>query len=262
MIERAGSPSPGAPSSASASRVATGPTPQFTPIASTPAEVSAATAAAGRRAVGEHEVVAERHRGDDRHVARGPRLGHGEEQVVEVEERLDDEDVGAALEEAVDLLPERGPDRGVVRVAELARRRTQRADRPADPRVAAADVAGLARDLGRAAVEAAGLRGQPVGVEPEPVGAERQRLDEVRARVEVLAVERRHQVRSGSWPARRGRHAAGCRARTGACPCRRPRAAARAARRVAKRSLGRLTSASLAGSRGRRPPISPAGDRA
>ena len=199
MIERAGAPSPGAPSCASASIVASGPTPQFTPIASTPAAVSASTAAAGRRPVREHEVLAERHRGDHRDVGCGPCLVHGEQQVPEVEERLDDEQVDAALEQAVDLLPERGPDRRLVGVAELARRRSQRPDRPADPGVPAAHVAGLACDLRRPAVDAPGLGRQPVPVEPDPVRAERQRLDEIGARVEVLAVERRHEV----GPARR-----------------------------------------------------------
>ena len=71
-----------------------------------------------------------------------------EQQVREVEERLEDEQVHAALEEPVDLLAEGGPDRRLVGMAELARRRAQRADAAADPRVAAADVARLAGDLG------------------------------------------------------------------------------------------------------------------
>ena len=197
MIERAGSPAPGSPNRASASRQASGPTPQLTPIASTPAAVSAADGCLGRRAVGQHEVLAEGHRGDDRHVRRPVGLVDGEQQVVEVEERLDHEQVDAALEQAVDLLPERRPDRGLVGVAELAGRRTQRADRAADPRVPAADVPGLAGDLGRPAVEARRVVGEAVGVEADPVGAEGQRLDEVGAGVEVLAVDRRDEVRAG-----------------------------------------------------------------
>ena len=123
-------------------------------------------------------------------------LVDGEQQVREVEEGLEDQQVGAALEEPVDLLAEGGPDRRLVGVAELAGRRAQRPDAAADPRVAAADVARLAGDLGGAPVEAAGLRREAEGVEPHPVGAERDGLDEVRARVEVLAVERGDQVRS------------------------------------------------------------------
>ena len=47
MIERAGSPSAEGPNRASASRQASGPTPQLTPIASTPAAVRARTATSG-----------------------------------------------------------------------------------------------------------------------------------------------------------------------------------------------------------------------
>ena len=47
MIERAGSPSAGRPIASIASRQATGPAPQLTPIASAPARVRASTAAAG-----------------------------------------------------------------------------------------------------------------------------------------------------------------------------------------------------------------------
>ena len=150
----------GGPELASASRQARGPTPQLTPTASTPAPVSAARASAGRRPVGEHQVLAERHRRDQRHVGRTPGLLDGEQQVVEVEEGLDDQEVDAALEEPVDLLAVHRADRGVVRVAQLARGRAERADAAADPRVAAADVAGLAGDLGRPAVEAPGLGGR------------------------------------------------------------------------------------------------------
>ena len=127
----------------------------------------------GCRAVREHQVVAEGHRGDDRDVARGPRLVHGEQQVAEVEEGLDDEQVDAALEQAVDLLPERGPDRRVSRggaaraSAGRAGRSTRRPTRrdPTTSRASRATCA--ARRLNRPASAAS-----PYGVEPEPVGAE------------------------------------------------------------------------------------------
>ena len=154
MIERAGSPAAGAPNCASASRQASGPTPQLTPIASTPAAVSASTAASGvvpSASTRSSPNVIDAMTGTS---AAGARLVDREQQVAEVEEGLDDEEVGAALEQAVDLLPERRPDRRVVGVAELARRRPSGPMRAADPRVAAADVARLAGDLRRPAVEA------------------------------------------------------------------------------------------------------------
>ena len=151
----------------------------------------------GRRPVGQHQVLAEGHRRDDRHVRRPVGLVDGQQQVVEVEEGLDHEEVDAALEQPVDLLPEGGPDRGLVGVAELAGGCAQGADAAADPRVPAADVPGLAGDLRRPSIEACRVVGEAVRVEAHPVGAEGQGLDEVGAGVEVLAVERRDEVRAG-----------------------------------------------------------------
>ena len=109
----------------------------------------------GRRAVRQDDVLAERHRGDDRHVRRSVGLVDGEQEVVEVEERLEDEEVDAALEEPVDLLPDRRADRRLVGMPQLAGRRPERTDAAAHPRVAPADVACLPRDLRRAPVEPA-----------------------------------------------------------------------------------------------------------
>ena len=196
MIERAGSPSAGAPNRASASRR------RDRPDAAVDADRVDARRGQrrdrllGRRAVGEHEVLAERHRRDDRQVAGGPCLVHGEQQVAQVEEGLDDEQVDAALEQAVDLLPERRPDRRVRRGG-AARASVGRAGRstrrPArrDPTTSRASRATCAaRRLNRPA-----SAGQAVRREPEPVGAERERLDQVGARVEVLPVERPDEVR-------------------------------------------------------------------
>ena len=71
------------------------------------------------------------------------------------------------------------------------------ADADADPRIAAADVAGLAGDLGCPAIQATRLGGQAERVQAQPVGPEREGLDEVRAGVEVLAVDRPDEVRAG-----------------------------------------------------------------
>ena len=135
-----------------------GPTPQLTPIASTPAAVRANDGRLGGRAVGERDVVAERHRRDHRDIGRTMGLVDGEQQVREVEEGLEHEQVGAALEQPVDLLAEGGPDRRLVGMAELAGGRPERPDAAAHPRVAAAHVAGLAGHLGGAAVELGRLR--------------------------------------------------------------------------------------------------------
>ena len=151
----------------------------------------------GGGAVGEHEGLAEGHRRDQRHVRRAPGLRHGEQEVMEVEEGLDDQEIDAALEEAIDLLAVDRPDGGVVRVAQLAGGRAERADAAADPRIPSADVAGLAGDLGGAAVQATRLGGEAEAIQAQPVGPERQGLDEVCARVQVLAVDRPDEIRSG-----------------------------------------------------------------
>ena len=118
-----------------------------------------------------------------------------EEQVTQIEEGLDHEQVCAAFEQAIDLLAERGPDGRVVGMAQLARRRAERSDRSGHPRIPTAHVTGLAGNLGCTPVEAACLAGQAEGVEAHPVGAEGQRLDQVRAGIQVFAMERRHEVR-------------------------------------------------------------------
>ena len=84
--------------------------------------------------------------------------------MAEVDERLEDEQVDAALEQAVDLLAERGPDRCLVEVQDLARRRPEGPDRAGDERVAARHVARLARDLGGPPVEAVGVAARPNAV--------------------------------------------------------------------------------------------------
>ena len=60
-------------------------------------------------AVDEDPLLAEGQRSDHRQVGRAPRLVDGDEQRREIGERLEDDRVDAALEQAVDLLPERRP---------------------------------------------------------------------------------------------------------------------------------------------------------
>ena len=79
MIDRAGSPSAGAPIASRASRQAAGPAPQLTPTASAPAASERARAAtAGLLPSASSELLAERQRGDDRDVRGAARLVDGE----------------------------------------------------------------------------------------------------------------------------------------------------------------------------------------
>ena len=68
---------------------------------------------------------------------------------------------------------------------------------PATSASRAGHVARLAGHLGGPPVEAVGLVGQAEGRQAEPVGPERGGLDEVRAGLEVLAVDRADEVRPG-----------------------------------------------------------------
>ena len=186
MIDRAGSPSAGRPIASSASRQAAGPAPQFTPTASAPAAASACRGRPRTAAVDEHEFLAEGQRGDDRHVGGASRLVDRQHELVEVRERLEHDHVGPALEQALDLLAERGPGGRLRDDRHAPSRRTERADRSADQRIAPADLAGLAGELRRAPVEPADLSLEAPGGESPAVGPERQRLDQLRARLEIL----------------------------------------------------------------------------
>ena len=146
---------------------------------------------------GSCELLAERELGDDRAGRRRARASSiASEEVAQSRERLEDEQVDAALEQAVDLLANGGPDlapraggaaRGSARRAGRSTRRP--GSRPATSRASRASWA--PRRL-----SAAGPVAQPVGGEPDAVGAERRRLDELRAGVEVLAVDRADQLRA------------------------------------------------------------------
>ena len=217
----AGAPAGARPNPSSASRQACGPAPQLTPITSTGADSRASAAAAA---------------GDDPSASsssspnvswatigsspgRPPRLVDREQQVPQVDERLDHEQVDAALEQAVDLLAERRPGsrhrRGgaarasVPRAGRWSRRRGPRDRRRRGPR----GRPGRPRRLSRPA-----SAGQAECREPDPVRAERGGLDESRRRRRDTRGGSPRRGRAGSWRARRGRRAAGCRSRTAACP--------------------------------------------
>ena len=155
---------PAAPIAPSASRQPTGPAPQLTPMTSTSATPAERRARPPRRRpVRQREVLAERQQRDDRQVGgSGPRLLDRDRQVVDEREGLEPEQVGAALEEPVDGLAEAAPDRPLVEVQDLARRRAERPDGPGHEHVPAGDVARLACDLGATPREPARLVAQAV----------------------------------------------------------------------------------------------------
>ena len=90
-----------------------------------------------------------------------------DEDVLERRERLDHEQVDAALQEAVELLAHGGSHLGRVDPFRAVARADERPDRPGDERIAAGHVPGLAGHLGGPPVQPVGLIGQP---ERSPAG--------------------------------------------------------------------------------------------
>ena len=154
----------------------------MTPTASTSAASSAASATSGVVPSAAIELLAERHLGHDRQVRRRPRLPDGVEQMAEIGERLEHEQVDPALEQTVDLFPERRSDRGGVVAGQVARRATERADRSGHEDVPSRDVAGLTGELGAAPVQPGRPVREPEAGQPRAVGPERGGLDDVGAR--------------------------------------------------------------------------------
>jgi len=141
-------------------------------------------------AVGEHEFLAECQRCDDRDVRGAPGFVDGKEQLLQIRECLEDDQVRAALEQALDLLAEGGPRGRLGDDRPAPRRRPEGPDRTTNERVASADFACLPGELSRAPVDPAHLTLESPGRETLPVGAERQRLDQLRARLEILPMGR------------------------------------------------------------------------
>ena len=86
---------------------------------------------------------------------------------------------------------------GLVEVQQVAGRRAERPDGSGDEDVPAGDVARLAGQLCAAAGEAAGLVAETEWREPGPVRPEGRRRDDVRARGEVLPVDRADELGPG-----------------------------------------------------------------
>ena len=169
----------------------------MTPTASAPAASECGGGDRRAVAIGQQELLAERQRGDHRHVRGLASLVDGEGQLLQVRERLEDDQVHATLEQTVDLLAECGP-RGSIRDRRpAARRRTQRPDRATNQRVAPADLACLACELCRAPVDRADLSLEAPCRQTLTVGTERQGLDQLGARLQVLPMGGPDHLRMG-----------------------------------------------------------------
>ena len=197
MIDRAGSPSAGAPIASSASRQATGPAPQLTPTASAPAAGSAAAAAAG--------LLPSARTSSSPNVSEAM-IGTSEARRASSTARTScsrSENVSSTIRSAP---PSSRPSicsrnaaraRGLGEDRPTPRRRPERPDRATDQRVAPTDLAGLAGELRRPPVERADLSLEAPGRQPLPVGPERQGLDQLGARLEILAMGGPDHLRMG-----------------------------------------------------------------
>ena len=148
-------------------------------------------------AVGQKEFLPESQRGDDRDVRRAARLVDGEDQLLQVRERLEHDQVRPTLEQALDLLAEDGSRDRVGEDRTTTRRRTQGPDRAANQCVASTDLACLARKLCGTPVERAHLALETPSGQSLSVGTERQGLDQLGARFEVLPVGGADHLRMG-----------------------------------------------------------------
>ena len=141
-----------------------------------------------------HPVVGEGDLGHDGQVGERPHRLHREPHLGEVGERLDHERVHPALEQPLRLLVEREPRLLGLDAAERRQVLAERPDRAHHEHVAAHALAHVPRELGPAQVDLAhpaleAVRGQLEAVGPEGVG-----LDQVRAGLDVLGVDRLHDL--------------------------------------------------------------------
>ena len=135
-------------------------------------------------------AAVERHQADDRKARhRADRCDRGLE-IVEVEERLHHEEVGAAPLEHARLLRVEGR-----RLEALELDVAEGPDRAGDEDVAAADLARLAREADPFAVHALEVLLEEVLRELRPVRAERVRLDQLGAGADVADVDGHDAVR-------------------------------------------------------------------
>ena len=134
-----------------------------------------------------HAVGVERQQRDDRQRGDGAHRRDRRLELVEVEERLDHEEVDAAAFEHRRLLRD---ELGGIEAAQLDV--AERPDRAGDEDVAPRDLARLARDAHGGGVDRLRLLREEVARELAAVRAERVRLDELGAGVDVAEVHAEH----------------------------------------------------------------------
>ena len=198
MIDRTGSPSAGPPIASSASRQATGPAPQLTPTASAPAAGRAAAATPGllpsaRTSSSPNVSEAMTGTSDARRASSTARRSCSRSENVS-------RTIRSAPPSSRPSICSRNAARarGLGDGRAAARRRPERPDRATDERVAPADLACLAGELRCPPVERADLSFEAPRRQPLPVGPERQGLDQLGARLEVLAMGRPDHLRVAS----------------------------------------------------------------
>ena len=189
MFGSAASGLPSAFISSSAASAASSPAPWFAPTAATS---SAASRSAASRAPTPASVSARSSNVSSATIGRLDTLPHGldrVDQLLEVVERLDHEQVGAAAFEHGGLL-------GEDLAADPGRRLlAQRPDRAGDEDVPTRDLARVARELHPGRVDALEVVLQEVGGELAAVRPEGVRLDQLGARVDEADVQRHHRIR-------------------------------------------------------------------
>ena len=142
----------------------------------------------GADAARDLRVVVERQERDDREGGDAAHRLDGDDQLLEVEERLDHEEVDAAPLEHLRLRRVERAVLGRVEHLELA----ERADRPCDEDVAARDLARLAGEPHAGGVDLLERVVEEDARELAPVRAERVRLDQLGARGDVARVDGDH----------------------------------------------------------------------
>ena len=142
-------------------------------------------------------VLREAHLRDDREIGGRPRRADSLQQFLQIGEGLEDEHVGAALDQSVDLRPERGTGLFPRDPAVRHERFADGTDRPGDPHRLADDVPGLLGDLRAVPVDVAHAIGEAVGLEFHRVGAEGVGFDHLGARTQVIQVHVEHPLAVG-----------------------------------------------------------------
>ena len=189
MFGRAASGRPGACICSSAVSAARSPAPWFAPIAATS---SPASRSAASRRVTPASVSASSSKVISATIGSEDTLSHGCDrvcQLLEVEERLEHEQVGAAALEQGGLLGEE------LLPALGARRLPQRPDRAPDEHVTARQLTRLPRQLHRRGVDPLELVLEVVRRELPPVRAEGVRLDQLGAGLDEAHMQRHDRLR-------------------------------------------------------------------